>query len=371
MTDPPLQTDGDAQVVGTEESFSPMARPISETIKDNPFVSVVIPTLNEEANIAATLRRLVDTNYPHDRVEFLIVDGGSVDGTRTIAQQIAIDAMRDGTVIRVLDNPHRLQSAAMNLAAEVADGRSEWLIRCDCHAEYPVDFISVVMRAIAHRPRKDFAAVVYAVRCPTDSARCFRNATGWAFCSKLGGGNSGYRTGTPTGEIDHGWHGAFDRRVFLSIGGYDTAMVANEDVDLSWRLRDNGYKLWIAGDIEVRYITRDSPGALWKQFRRYGQGRVLLMERHRGAFKPRHLPMLGIVPWTALVVAATPVLPLLWMTLVPYLAILGIATFQAVRSTRNPCLLWLPVALAIMHYSWGCGFLAQYVRSMGKRLLGR
>jgi succinoglycan biosynthesis protein ExoA len=146
-------------------------------------------------------------------------------------------------------------------------------------------------------------------------------------------------------------------------------MVANEDVDLSWRFRDSGYRLWIAGDIEVRYLTRETPSALWKQFKRYGQGRVFLMERHCGAFKARHLPMIGIVLWTALVITATPILPVLWITLVPYITILGIATAHAVRFTRNPCLFWLPVALAVMHYSWGYGFLAQWIRSVGKRLL--
>jgi succinoglycan biosynthesis protein ExoA len=332
------------------------------------FVSVVIPTLNEATNIEGTLQQLVETDYPHHLVEFLVIDGGSTDRTREIAEMMAVLMKKKGVAIRVLDNPRRLQSAAINLAVEVADPRSDWLIRCDCHAEYPTDFVSAAMRAISSRPGNAFAGVVYAVRARTDSSHCFRNATGWAFCSKLGGGNSAYRTGTPTGQIDHGWHGAFNRSILRSIGGYDTEMVANEDVDLSWRLRDSGYKLWIAGDIQVGYITRDTPRALWKQFSRYGQGRALLMERHGGAFKARHLPMVAIVPWTVLVIATTPVLPVLWLTMLPYGAVLAAATFHAVRSTRNPCLLWLPLVLAVMHLSWGCGFIAQSARTIRKRL---
>lgn len=338
-------------------------------MEEFPFVSVVIPTLNEDRNIAVTLQRLVDTGYPHSRIEFLVVDGGSTDNTRSIAETIAAVMKERGTVIRVLHNPRRLQSAAMNLAAEEADVHSEWLIRCDCHAEYPSDFVMAVMRTIGSRPVGEYAGIVYAVRCRTDTAHCFRNASGFAFGSKLGGGNSAYRTGTPIGPVDHGWHGAFDRRILRAIGGYDTEMLANEDVDLSWRLRDSGYKLWIAGDIEVGYITRDTPWALWKQFNRYGRGRALLMERHSGAFKMRHLPMVAIVAWTALVVLMTSVLPTLWWTMVPYVVVLAAATFHAVALTRNPCLLLLPVALAIMHLSWGCGFIAQSVRTAGKRFI--
>ncbi len=339
-------------------------------MEELPFVSVVIPTLNEDTNIASTLNRLLETRYPLDLVEFLVVDGGSTDKTRVIAETMAVRlAQEKGALVRVIDNPRRLQSAAMNLAAEVAHARSEWLIRCDCHAEYPADFVSAVMRVISGRPGDDYAGIVYAVRYRLDRSRCFRNATGWAFCSKLGGGNSAYRTGTPTGQIDHGWHGAFNRRILQAIGGYDTEMVANEDVDLSWRLRDSGYKLWIAGDIHVGYITRDTVRALWKQFSRYGRGRALLMERHQGAFKARHLPMVAIVPWTVLVTMLTPVLPDLWLTMVPYGAVLGAATFHAVRSTRSPCLLWLPLALAVMHFAWGCGFVAQSASTVRKRPL--
>jgi succinoglycan biosynthesis protein ExoA len=338
-------------------------------MEGSPFVSVVIPTLNEAATIAATLRQLAGTRYPRDLVEFLVLDGGSTDATRAIAEEMAGRLVEErGSVIRVLDNPRRLQSAAMNLALDAADPRSEWLIRCDCHAEYPSDFVSAVARAIAARPGMDYAGVVYAVRCRTDGPNGFRNASGWAFCSRLGGGNSAYRTGTPCGPIDHGWHGAFDRRVLRALGGYDTQMIANEDVDLSWRLRDAGYKLWIAGDIPVGYIARDTPRALWRQFRRYGEGRVLLMERHRGAFKARHLPLVAIVPWTALVIAMTPVHPLLWLSMLPYAAVLTAATLYALRQTRNPGLLWLPLALAVMHFSWGWGFIARFAGTARQRL---
>ena len=339
-------------------------------MEEFPFVSVVIPTLNEDTTIATTLERLVDTIYPSGLLEFLVVDGGSSDKTRAIAGMMAVFLMKKrGAIIRVIDNPHRRQSAAINLAAEVANPRSEWLIRCDCHAEYSFDFVWEVMRAISGLPGRDYAGVVYAVRSRIDSSHCFRNASGWAFCSKLGGGNSAYRTGTPTAEIDHGWHGAFNREILRSIGGYDTEMIANEDVDLSWRLRNSGYKLWIAGNLQVNYITRDTPSALWKQFSRYGQGRALLMERHRGAFKPRHLPLVLIVPWTALVIVTTPVVPALWLTMLPYVAVLAAATLHAVRSTGNRCLLWLPLVLAVMHFSWGYGFITQSARMVRQRLL--
>lgn len=330
-----------------------------------PFVSVVIPTYNEETTIAATLGRLMETAYPRERVEFLVVDGRSTDRTRTIAGEIAASLPN----LRIVDNPERLQGAAMNLAIQEADPRSEWLIRCDSHAEYPQDFVSMVMSRVASLP-KDYAGIVYAVRCATDTSDCFRNATGWAFGSLLGGGNSAYRTRTPVGPIDHGWHGSFNREILRRAGGYSEGMVANEDVDLSLRLGLLGQRLWIAGDIPVGYVSRSTVRSLWRQFCRYGRGRVLLMERHRGVFKLRHAPMVAILPWTVLVAATTMIAPWLWLTMIPYGLVLAAAGVQAARSARNPCLLLVPVALAVMHFSWSYGFISEMSRRATKKVRG-
>lgn len=49
-----------------------------------PFVSVVIPTFNEEENISSCLNFLKIQTYPHDRMEIIVVDNGSVDKTGKI-----------------------------------------------------------------------------------------------------------------------------------------------------------------------------------------------------------------------------------------------------------------------------------------------
>ena len=47
------------------------------------LISIIIPTLNEEANLPVTLRQLAD----RPDVELIVVDGGSTDRTVAIAQQ--------------------------------------------------------------------------------------------------------------------------------------------------------------------------------------------------------------------------------------------------------------------------------------------
>ena len=52
---------------------------------DAPGISIVIPTLNCARDLAVALRSIRVQNYPADRIEVIVADGGSVDGTREAA----------------------------------------------------------------------------------------------------------------------------------------------------------------------------------------------------------------------------------------------------------------------------------------------
>ena len=52
-----------------------------------PKVSVIIPVKNEAARIKECLNRLVEQTYPKEKLEILVVDGMSDDGTREIVRK--------------------------------------------------------------------------------------------------------------------------------------------------------------------------------------------------------------------------------------------------------------------------------------------
>ncbi|HST88545.1 MAG TPA: glycosyltransferase, partial [Ktedonobacterales bacterium] len=51
-----------------------------------PLVSLVVATRNEAKHLPALLESLAASEYPVERIEVLIVDGESTDGTREVAQ---------------------------------------------------------------------------------------------------------------------------------------------------------------------------------------------------------------------------------------------------------------------------------------------
>ena len=53
------------------------------------MISVIIPSYNEEANIARCLHSLLKQTIPREQYEIIVVDGNSKDKTREIAERYA------------------------------------------------------------------------------------------------------------------------------------------------------------------------------------------------------------------------------------------------------------------------------------------
>ena len=59
------------------------------------MISIIIPTLNEEAHILGCLNSLLSMDYPAKDFEIILVDNGSSDHTRVLAQGLATTIIRN------------------------------------------------------------------------------------------------------------------------------------------------------------------------------------------------------------------------------------------------------------------------------------
>src|SRR5467141_2579660 len=82
-----------------------------------PFVTVVVPCRNEEKRIASCLDSILATDYPKERMEILVLDGMSEDGTREI-----VVGYSERHPIRLVDNPKKHIPVAMNIGIREARG---------------------------------------------------------------------------------------------------------------------------------------------------------------------------------------------------------------------------------------------------------
>ncbi len=314
-------------------------------------VALIIPTLNEEAHISALLAAM--TAQAVDRVdEIIVVDGGSMDATRSL-----VCAATDPRV-RLLSNPARLQSAGVNRAARDASSDVKVFIRVDAHARYPDNFVADLLAAHAESGAQ---SVVNRLR--SVGVTPFQRAVAAASNSPFGTGGAAHRSGGKSGFIDHGHHALFDRAAFVALGGYDEAFIANEDAEYDVRLRASGGRIWFTDKAVIDYFPRATPGSLARQYFRYGQGRARTRAKHHERLRPRQLiPPLMVVGLAVSLLASFIFLPAL---VVPALYLLGVGAATAILMARNrdPAVIAAALVLPIMHFCWGTGFIAETISS--------
>jgi len=312
-----------------------------------PRTAVIIPTFNEEAYIGALLDQIV--RQPEAVIaEIVIADGRSSDATRAIVGEWA---GRDAR-IRLVDNPGRLQASGVNLAVRGLPFAVDRIVRIDAHSRYPEDYVPRLLDALDHN---EADSVV--VRLDSIGSGIMQRAIAAVSNSRIGTGGSAHRVGGVSGFVDHGHHAVFRRAVFEAAGGYDPSFDANEDAELDVRIRRIGGRIWLAGDIEVGYFPRTTLSALARQYFRYGSGRARTRLKHGEALRLRQLaaPALVVLMVAALILSlVTP-----WALLIPtaYLAILTAYGSGLAICRRSACLLLAAPALAVMHISWGAGFI--------------
>lgn len=335
------------------------SKPSSPAVADGlPFLTIAVPVLNESAYVVPCLESL-RTQWPAGRFEVLVLDGGSTDDTRAKVQ-----ALQPGFPgLRLVDNPRRLQSAAVNLAARIAAPESTILVRADAHALYPPDFLRRVVTALQGQE----GATSVVVPMITVGHAGMQRAIAAAQNSRFGNGGSAHRTGGRSRWVDHGHHAAFDRAFFLAIGGYDETFTHNEDAELDQRAHAAGGKVWMCADAAVTYFPRRDLVSLGRQYTRHGAGRARTILKHRLRPKVRQMAPVAALLGNSAAVVAAPLLPAALLIPALYAALcLGWGARSALRE-RDPWLLAAGPAAMTMHHAWAVGFL----RSLAARRAAR
>jgi len=315
-----------------------------------PFVSILMPVRNEAIHIADNLNAVLGQDYPPDRFEVIVADGGSTDGTREIVEALS----REHASLRCVDNPDRIVAAGLNRALAVSRGRV--IVRLDGHCEYPKDY---VRRVVALREEWD-AANAGGVLVPVGTSYVQRSICA-AYSSRLGVGGSALRAQGESGaarEVDAVHGGCWLRETLAKAGPFAEDMVRNQDDEMSFRLREAGSRIVQSPAIRVRYFVRSRWSQLFVQFAQYGYWKVRLVRKYPRQASIRHLmPACLVLLFLAAAVSApfVPWGPLALGGLVlAYAAGLLVAAGAPARGSSLA--LWPGIATALLMMQMGYGF---------------
>jgi rSAM/selenodomain-associated transferase 2 len=198
-----------------------------------PFLSIIIPVLNEARVIGGCLEKL--RRVVGVETEIVVVDGGSSDGTRLLAEALANRV--------IVARPGR--ACQMNAGAEIARGEVFWFLHAD--SEVPADSISRIEVAL----REDRVA-----------GGCFRLR--YARRELI------YRVSDSLGNVGVnmfgfalGDHGIFCRRsAFFKVAGYPEVPIL-EDAEIYRGLRGEGRMLQVRAEIISDPRAYEAHGRYW------------------------------------------------------------------------------------------------------------
>ena len=277
--------------------------------RDNalPSVSVAIPALNEELHIDAVIESFAASTYPRI-TEIFVVDGDSTDRT---AERVREWSKRDPR-IKLLTNPQRIQSYALNLAIQHA--RGDIFLRADAHCIYAPDYVDECVRELVSSRALNVGGAQRFI-----AASMIQAATALAVRSFLASGGAKYKQHDYSGYAETVFLGCFWRRALLAVGGYSKEALVNEDYDLNTRLIEGPFSLinitnqdaelnmkllqanirsvYISSRIRVWYWPRNSYKGLILQYYKYGRGRAITSMKHRKFFTRGNVPCYALVAY--------------------------------------------------------------------------
>ena len=316
-----------------------------------PFVSVILPVRNEGRFMELSLGAVFAQDYPPDRMEIIVADGMSTDGTRQTIESLQLSYSN----LELIDNPGRIVPTGLNAALLKAHG--EILVRVDGHCEIEPDYVS---KCVEHLLTGNVDGVGGPVE--TVGQTGVAKAVALAMSSRLGVGNSAFRTIKDRSMLaDTVPFPAYTRAIVERAGLYDEELVRDQDDEYNYRLRKLGAKLLLAADVKSRYYSRSSIRSLWRQYFQYGYWKVRVMQKHPRQMRWRQFVPPLFVSVLLLSLLATPFLTVgaTMFALVAgsyVLANLGASVVTAGKSNWRMLPL-LPFAFAALHLGYGSGFL--------------
>jgi len=315
-----------------------------------------MPIRNEAGFIERAVRSVLDNDYPPEKMEVLVVDGMSDDGTRDIVRGLSEADPR----VKMLDNPRRIVPAAMNIGLKAA--RGEFFTRIDGHAEVPTDFISKSIQCLREHPDAWIAGG--SIRTIADNY--VGRAIASAMQSPIGVGNARFRLGDYEGWVDTLAFGTHHKWIVDKIGDFDEELVRNQDDEFNLRVTRAGGKIWMSKAIRSTYYSRGSLRKLWRQYFQYGFWRIRTLQKHKRPTGFRQLvPLLFVLSLLALGLAGLGWKPIRYVLAVEsalYLLALAIGALDVGRKSGWRYAPLAPIIFTILHFAYGFGSLWGIVR---------
>jgi cellulose synthase/poly-beta-1,6-N-acetylglucosamine synthase-like glycosyltransferase len=247
-----------------------------------PPVSIVIPVYNEEETIANTIESTLKLNYPEDRLEIIVVNDGSRDGTGEICRKYAAD----GKIKYLENNPNQGKSEALNRGMEYA--KTEYVACIDADTVIEKD---ILLKTLPHFDSPDVAAVAAAIKVKEAKnvlqkvisieyalANAFYNKI-WSYLNCM--------------FVTPGQFSIYRREKVLELGGFDKHNLV-EDMELAYRMNKHGMQIAVCTTANAYTVVPGTLRDFYYQRKRWYSGTIQTILKHRDVILNPRLGSFGL-----------------------------------------------------------------------------
>jgi len=325
------------------------------------FYSIILPVYNRPEEVAELLESLVWQESGVD-FEVLIVDDGSTLPCAEVAVRYASQMN-----VRYHSKPNTGRSDTRNVGMQLAQG--DYFLFFDSDCVLPPQYFTILNKSLQENYTDCFGGPDAAHESFTPVQKAISYAmTSFFTTGGIRGGKSSMEKFKP-----RTFNMGFSRKVYEKVGGFRDMF--GEDIDLSLRIAEAGFRIALYRDVFVYHKRRVSFKKFYKQVRNFGSGRISLAMLHKGSLKLVHtLPALLLILFAAYCLLPTAYCLLStthcslfiihYSLLLPTAYCLLLFT-DALIKTRSPKVALLAVWASIIQIvGYGWGFITAFVQKI-------
>lgn len=279
------------------KGFVVRERASAQQLKVRRTVSIVIPVKDRAEELGRCLQSIAGINYPQELLQVIVVDDGSTDLSATVARD-------SGALVIPSGGTGRGPAAARNVGARAATGEILAFIDSDCTAS--PGWLAELLPAFTDPGMAAVGGQVDGM-CTASAVDRYE-----AVMSSLSLGNR-ERLGSTGDDTFYlpSCNMLVRRSLFTGVGGFEDSMHVGEDVDLTWRLRDQGWTIAYLPAGRIFHEHRSSICSFMSRRFDYGTSEGMLQRLHPNRHKRMVIP-----PLLALLLALVLIAPFTsWLTL--------------------------------------------------------
>ncbi len=310
-----------------------------------PYFSIIIPVYNRPYEVDELLHSLTLQTFTDFEV-LLIEDGSSVKC------DIIANNYSDHINVRYYYKENTGRSETRNFGMEKAEG--EYFVFFDSDCVIPSFYFEKIKDKLTLNYTDSYGG-------PDKADESFTNlqkAINFSMTSFLTTGGIRGSKGTKMEKfVPRTFNMGFSKEVYDEVGGFKDMF--GEDIDLSLRIRNQGFSCQLISDAFVYHKRRVSLRSFYKQVHVFGMARISLYQLHPTSLKLVHtLPALFTIA-SILIILLSPFYPSLLILLIIYYCLILIVSTSEYKKISIGFLSIITSAIQLYGYGWG--FIKSYI----------